>query len=147
MYAQLAIAAPSNPEATVSQKSTSDLLETLTFQTTTPMLLCKKVPPGLPDTIRRGSIMLSPVAVILSLSHVLRMAFNVKLHVIFIALAAIVSIPIVIWLRLFLWRLRVRLAVKRTGTVLPPSWDGRSFGNYDLLQYALERFHNGYPGE
>lgn len=111
------------------------------------MLLPKKVPPGFVYTIRQGSIIFSPAVVTLLLSRVLRIVFGVQLHVILVALIAIVSVPAVVWARLSLARRRVRLAAKRVGAVLPPSWEGKSFGNFDLLNYALERFANGYLGE
>ncbi|CDO68135.1 hypothetical protein BN946_scf185003.g7 [Trametes cinnabarina] len=33
------------------------------------------------------------------------------------------------------------------GAVLPPRWDGNSFGNLDLLKFFLERFNSGYLGD
>ncbi|KAH9849997.1 cytochrome P450 monooxygenase pc-3 [Lenzites betulinus] len=111
------------------------------------MLLPKKVPPGFVYTIRQGSIIFSPAVVTLLLSRLLRIVFGVQLHVIPVALIAIVSVPAVVWGRLSLARRRVRLAAKRVGAVLPPSWEGKSFGNFDLLNYALERFANGYLGD
>ena len=39
-----------------------------------------------------------------------------------------------------------RRGAARLGAVLPPRWDGKRIGNIDLLNYSIERFHNGYLG-
>lgn len=110
------------------------------------MLPRRKVPPGLPNTLRRGAVNLSPVAVVLLLGRLMRVLFDFKLPAIVVALAAIASVPAFYMLRLVAHRRRVRRAAKRAGAVLPPEWNGEKFGNRDLLVRAIDRFQNGYIG-
>ncbi|KAI0638092.1 cytochrome P450 monooxygenase pc-3 [Trametes polyzona] len=106
-----------------------------------------KVPPGLPDTLRRGTINLSPAAAVALLSRLLRVALDVKLPIILVVLAAVASVPLVYLIRLKLRDWRISRALARTGTTLPPFWDGETFGNRDILEKAVERFKNGYIGD
>ncbi|EIW61469.1 cytochrome P450 monooxygenase pc-3 [Trametes versicolor FP-101664 SS1] len=111
------------------------------------MLPRRKVPPGLPETLRRGAVNFSPVAAVLLLGRLLRVMFDFKLPAIVVALTVIASVPAFYMLRLVAHRRRVRRAAKRAGAVLPPEWNGEKFGNRDLLVRAIERFQNGYIGD
>ncbi|KAL7282251.1 hypothetical protein ACG7TL_003720 [Trametes sanguinea] len=64
-----------------------------------------------------------------------------------IIVAALLSVPAGCAARIFFrdWSACRRAA--SLGAVLPPRWDGRSIGNFDLLTDFLERFHTGYLGE
>ncbi|OSC98991.1 cytochrome P450 monooxygenase pc-2 [Trametes coccinea BRFM310] len=64
-----------------------------------------------------------------------------------IIVAALLSVPAGCAARIFFrdWSARRRAA--SLGAVLPPRWDGRLIGNFDLLTDFLERFHTGYLGE
>ncbi|KAI0368065.1 cytochrome P450 monooxygenase pc-3 [Pilatotrama ljubarskyi] len=111
------------------------------------MLSRRKIPPGLPETLRRGAVNFLPPVLLIALSRLLRVFLDVHLPAPLVAFLAILSVPVVYVLRVRLRRLRVRWALKRTGTVLPPSWDTEYFGNRDLLKYFLERFRTGYIGD
>ncbi|KAI0637980.1 cytochrome P450 monooxygenase pc-3 [Trametes polyzona] len=107
----------------------------------------RRIPPGWPDTIRRGTINFSPAAAVALLSRLLRVALDVKLPLVAVVLAALISVPAVYVIRLKLRDLRVARELARTGTVLPPHWEGKEFGNRDILREGVEKIKNGYVGD
>nr|BED42918.1 cytochrome P450 monooxygenase [Trametes versicolor] len=104
--------------------------------------------PGLRLILRFFVHSLIPVSSVWLLSRLLTV-YNESLHISsgLVALAAILSIPALFTFRIVLKNLRTRRAAQRMGAILPPRWDGRSFGNFDILQHTVDRFQNGYIGE
>lgn len=42
---------------------------------------------------------------------------------------------------------RVSRAAARLGAVLPPAWNGKRFGNLDVLHDIMHNFAHGYPSK
>ncbi|KAI0779781.1 cytochrome P450 monooxygenase pc-2 [Fomes fomentarius] len=108
-----------------------------------------KLPPGLPFLVRRLGVNLFPAAAIFAFSRALQTfgVLDAKLSTFWIALAAVLSIPAVYVGRILYRDWSVEQRAARVGAVLPPRWDGKSFGNVDILKYSLEMFRRGYLGE
>ncbi len=119
------------------------LIDTIMASRTTAVLT-----PGLRLILRFFVNNLIPVSSVWLLSRLLT-AYNESLHIptALVVLAAFLSIPATFSFRIVLKNLRTRRAAKRMGAILPPRWDGRSFGNFDLLQHTVDRFQNGYIGQ
>ncbi|CDO71405.1 hypothetical protein BN946_scf184908.g163 [Trametes cinnabarina] len=62
-------------------------------------------------------------------------------------IAAVLSVPATLVVKIASREWRLRRAAERLGAVLPPRWVGRAPGNFDLLYHVMERFENGYLGE
>lgn len=104
--------------------------------------------PGLRLILRFFVNNLIPVSSVWLLSRLLTV-YNESLHISsgLVALAAFLSIPTLFAFRIAFKNLRTRRAAQRMGAILPPRWDGRSLGNFDILQHTVDRFQNGYIGK
>lgn len=111
-----------------------------------PRALAATLPPGLPFILRRTVINLLPAASIFATAHVLRAFGDMDLPTLLVALVAIASIPAVYAARIAYMNWIVPRRAARMGAVLPPRWDGKSFGNRDILQHILDQYLKGYPG-
>lgn len=56
------------------------------------------------------------------------------------------SAPLLVATRIRLRYGFIRAAAKRCGAVLPPKWDGRLPGDFDIMQEMMTSLNNGYPG-
>ncbi|KAI0356452.1 cytochrome P450 monooxygenase pc-3 [Trametes cingulata] len=101
----------------------------------------------MPEMLRRSVVNFTPPVVLIALVRLLRVTLGVHFPTVLVAFLAVLSVPVVYVLRIRLRRLRVRWALARTGTILPPSWDTEYFGNRDLLKYFLQQFKTGYIGD
>ncbi|KAI0751543.1 cytochrome P450 monooxygenase pc-2 [Daedaleopsis nitida] len=106
-----------------------------------------KIPPGLPYFFRRLGVTLLPAVAVFAASRVLASQRGVDLVTIWVALAALLSVPAAYAARIVYWRWSVKRKAARAGAVLPPSWEGTSFGNMDILKWCMTRFFSGYPGD
>lgn len=59
---------------------------------------------------------------------------------------ALASAPLLFATRIHLRYRNIRAAANRCGAVLPPKWDGRLLGDFDIMQEMVESLNNGYPG-
>ncbi|KAI0332391.1 cytochrome P450 monooxygenase pc-2 [Cubamyces sp. BRFM 1775] len=107
----------------------------------------RKVPPGLPFVTHRLVVVLAPAVLAPLLSRLLQAFLQIELSYLTTILAAVLLVPTVYVSRIILHSWRIRRAAARIGAVLPPRWDGHSFGNLDLLRYILSRIQSGYPGD
>ncbi|EPS96209.1 hypothetical protein FOMPIDRAFT_1130934 [Fomitopsis schrenkii] len=57
------------------------------------------------------------------------------------------SAPLLVATRIRLRYGFIRAAAKRCGAVLPPKWDGRLPGDFDIMQEMMTSLNNGYPGD
>ncbi|KAI0729732.1 cytochrome P450 [Fomitopsis betulina] len=60
---------------------------------------------------------------------------------------ALASAPLLFATRIHLRYRNIRAAANRCGAVLPPKWDGRLLGDFDIMQEMVESLNNGYPGD
>ncbi|OSC98999.1 cytochrome P450 monooxygenase pc-2 [Trametes coccinea BRFM310] len=109
--------------------------------------LYRKVPPGWPYLIGRLTVHLAPAVGVVLLARVLNAFLDVQASFLLIALAATLSVPAVYALRILYNEWRIRRKAASLGAILPPRWDGKSFGNMDLLNFFLEQFYKGYLGD
>ena len=109
-----------------------------------------KLPPGLQPYTLKGlaAKVVVPIAAVVALARALRLATQgaVTLPTWLVALLAVLSVPALHAGRTVQHRWSVRLRARRMGAVLPPRWDGKRFGNLDILEYSLDRYHHGYIG-
>ncbi|KAH9927188.1 cytochrome P450 monooxygenase pc-2 [Epithele typhae] len=112
------------------------------------------MPPTLPPGLQQSSLkalvvnLVAPAAAVLTVHRVLA-ALGLDFHLRFgvVVLLAVLSVPATFAARVQLNAWSVRRRARRAGAVLPPRWDGKRIGNFDILAHALERSQNGYIGE
>lgn len=104
------------------------------------------LPPGLPFVLRKTAINILPAVSLLAIAHVLRTFSDVDIPILFVMLVAIASIPAAYAARIAYVNWSIPRRAAKMGAVLPPRWDGKSFGNVDILKHSMERFFKGYPG-
>ena len=111
-----------------------------------PKTLASRLPPGVPLIIRAFSVNILPVAVVVLASRFLRTHIDIKIPTFLVVLIALLSIPAFHAARIVhrSWSIKRRAACM--GAVLPPVWEGKSFGNLDILKNGLEMIRRGYPG-
>ena len=107
-----------------------------------------KLPPGLPFFIRRLGVNVFPAVLVFVAARALHTLglVDAPLALGWVALVAALSVPAVYAGRIVYRDWSVKRRAARMGAVLPPSWEGKAFGNTDILKYAIEAFHRGYPG-
>ncbi|KAI0723090.1 cytochrome P450 monooxygenase pc-2 [Earliella scabrosa] len=108
-----------------------------------------KLPPGLPFFIRRLGVNVFPAVLVFVAARALHTLglVDAPLALGWVALVAALSVPAVYAGRIVYRDWSVKRRAARMGAVLPPSWEGKAFGNTDILKYAIEAFHRGYPGD
>ena len=107
-----------------------------------------KLPPGLqPYALKSlGARIVAPIATVVALSRVLRATGAAALPGVLVAALAALSVPAALAVSAAYRGWTRRRGAARLSAVLPPRWDGKRIGNIDLLNYSIERFHNGYLG-
>ncbi|KAI0637982.1 cytochrome P450 monooxygenase pc-2 [Trametes polyzona] len=103
--------------------------------------------PGLRFLLRYSLTNLVPVLSVWLFSRFLQWYAGVRIPGLLVVVGALLSIPGAYALRIVARDIRIRRAARRTGTILPPRWDGRLIGNFDLLQHTIKGFQSGYVGE
>ncbi|KAI0677045.1 cytochrome P450 monooxygenase pc-3 [Trametes maxima] len=111
------------------------------------MVFLRKLPPGLPGSLRRLFIHLTPAAATVLLARLIYAFLGIGVSGYVVALIAVLSALMVVPIRISLRSWRVRRKAARMGATLPPRWDTKRFGNVDLLHHILDRFKNGYIGD
>ena len=109
--------------------------------------LTSKLPPGLPLVLWWFLSQLSPAATVVVVARVLHSHNVLHIPSLFIGLIAFLSIPLWYAVRIVYKKWSIKRRAARMGAVLPPSWEGESFGNMDLFKECMERWTKGYPGE
>ncbi|KAM5531928.1 hypothetical protein V8D89_014398 [Ganoderma adspersum] len=109
--------------------------------------LTSRLPPGLPLVLWWFLSQLSPAATVVLAARILH-SYNV-LHIpaVLVGLIAVLSIPLWYAVRIVYRKWSIKRRAARMGAVLPPSWEGESFGNMDLFKESMERWTKGYPGD
>lgn len=105
-----------------------------------------KIPPGLSYFFRRLGVTLLPAIAVFASARVLAGQRVLELATAWVALAAIASVPAAHAARIMYWSWSVKRRAARMGAVLPPSWEGTSIGNMDILKRGMVGFYRGYPG-
>lgn len=107
-----------------------------------------KLPPGLQlYTLKNLARTLAPLAIVVALARAAHSFAGVAIPWPLVAAIALLSVPgtYAAGITYRGWTKPRRAA--RAGAVLPPRWDGKRFGNLDILSYGIDRYHHGYIGE
>lgn len=89
---------------------------------------------------------LTPAAVPVVVARVLHSWDVIHIPIFIVTLTAVLSIPLLRAVRVIYGRWSIRQRAACMGAVLPPSWDGKKFGNMDLVNISMEGWRKGYPG-
>lgn len=103
-------------------------------------------PPGLPYVLQFLVARLTPLAAVVIAVRVAKAQGILNITTTSLAVAIVLGIPLLVVLRIFYTKLDLKRRAARLGAVIPPSREGKSFGNVDLLKYGIERWKNGYVG-
>ncbi|KAJ3013411.1 hypothetical protein NUW54_g1605 [Trametes sanguinea] len=107
-----------------------------------------RMPPGLSFLLGRLAIYFAPaMAVAVIIKALIDVLLDVEVSNTLIIVATLLSVPAEYASRILFHSWSVRRRAASLGAILPPRWDGRSVGNFDLLTDFLDRFHSGYLGE
>ncbi|PIL36941.1 cytochrome P450 [Ganoderma sinense ZZ0214-1] len=109
--------------------------------------LKSRLPPGLPLVLWWFLSQLLPAATVVVAARVLHSHNVLHIPPLLFAFTAALSIPLWYAARIVFGKWRIKRRAARMGAVLPPSWEGRSFGNMDLFKECMERWTKGYPGD
>lgn len=107
----------------------------------------KPLTPRLPFLLRRRFVVFILPAALVCVAARLLQSWNVYFGVVWVALAAVISIPTVFVARTVHWFWRSKRRAAKLGAVIPPTWEGKKWGNMDVVNYCIEKFNTGYPGE
>ncbi len=88
-----------------------------------------------------------PAATVVVAARVLHSHNVLHIPAILVGLTSIMSIPLWYAVRIVYRKWSIKRRAARMGAVLPPRWEGESFGNMDIFKECLERWTKGYPGE
>ncbi|TBU49015.1 cytochrome P450 [Dichomitus squalens] len=106
-----------------------------------------RIPPGLPYALRFLVARLAPVTAVVIVLRVGQAQGIIHIPAVWLAISAVLSITLLVAVRVVYSKYDLQRRAARLGAVLPPSWEGKSIGNIDLLQYGIERWKNGYIGD
>ncbi|RPD66744.1 cytochrome P450 monooxygenase pc-2 [Lentinus tigrinus ALCF2SS1-7] len=107
-----------------------------------------KVPPGLPSVLKATGNNLLPAVLVVAGARVLSNTSGTDIGTGWVALAAMLSIPLVyVWRIVYRdWSFKRRAAAM--GAVMAPNRVGKRIGNLDILKKGVDAFNgNGWPGE
>ena len=104
------------------------------------------VPPGVPFLFKLLLIVATPPCVVFGLSRLL-IPRGIDLPTWAWILAAVLSGPLALTVRVWSKYHSFRRGAERLGAVMPPEMVGNWIGNWDLLTRILEAFEKGYPCE
>ena len=105
------------------------------------------IPPGIIFVVQALSLNILPiVGISYALLTVTGNIFTISLprHVFWAILFA--SVPTIYILNIFVHETRKRLGARAIHAALPPTWDGKLPGNYDILKQSLDVISSGYIG-
>lgn len=105
------------------------------------------LPAGIPFLIRGVLLTSIPPLFIYASAQLLQQFAEISLPTWAIIIAAVCSVPLSSAFRIWSRYWRVSRDARRMGATLPPSWEGKSIGNFDLLQALMQDFKSGYVGE
>ena len=77
---------------------------------------------------------------------VLQSILSVTLPLFVVWGVVLTSVPLFYTTVVVFFEFRKRQRAKALGAALPPTWDGKLIGNYDILKLNLESIANGYLG-
>lgn len=109
--------------------------------------LTSRLPPGLPLVLWWFLSQLSPAATVVVVARILHSHNVLHIPAVLVGLTAVLSIPLWYAVRIVHRKWSIKRRAARMGAVLPPSWEGESFGNMDLFKESMERWTKGYPGK
>lgn len=103
--------------------------------------MLSRIPPGLPHVLRILARLCIPILVV----YVFAYFVNVPTWA--FVLLEILSVPAYVTGHIRNKSYREHRAAARFGAVLPPRYNGESFGNIDLLQKFQKIYKHGYLGQ
>ncbi|KAI1789057.1 cytochrome P450 [Ganoderma leucocontextum] len=109
--------------------------------------LLSRLGPGLPLVLWWFLSQLTPAATVVVAAYILRSRDVIPIPTFLVALTTVLSIPLLHVARIVYRKWSIKRRAARMGAVLPPRWDGESFGNMDLIKYSMEGWRKGYPGD
>ncbi|OCH92180.1 cytochrome P450 [Obba rivulosa] len=87
-----------------------------------------------------------PVFVLVS-AHLLQRLAGIVLPTWLLVIAAVCSTPFMSAFRIWARHWKISREAKRMGAKLLPNWEGKSIGNFDILQTLMQDFRAGYVAE
>ncbi len=105
-----------------------------------------KLPPGLPPVLKHTGINCLPAVFVVAGARALSAAGGMNIGIVWIALAALLSIPFVYVGRIVYKTRSYKWRAAAMGAVMPRERVGKRIGNLDLLQEGIEAFRHGYLG-
>ncbi|RDX53659.1 cytochrome P450 monooxygenase pc-3 [Lentinus brumalis] len=106
-----------------------------------------KLPPGLPPVLKHTGINCLPAVFVVAGARALSAAGGMNIGIVWIALAALLSIPFVYVGRIVYKTRSYKWRAAAMGAVMPRERVGKRIGNLDLLQEGIEAFRHGYLGD
>ncbi|KAI1786673.1 cytochrome P450 monooxygenase pc-3 [Ganoderma leucocontextum] len=107
----------------------------------------KLLPPGVPFLFKLLLLVFAPPFGVYAISRVADAASHDVLPTWAWILAAVLSGPLLLTVRIW-WKYRsFQRGAARLGAVLPPEMKGHRFGNWDILEGILKAFETGYPSD
>ena len=104
------------------------------------------VPAGIPFLIRSAFILSIPPAFVYCALYALRVLAEITIPVWAQAIAYTVSIPLYFFINIKLRRWRIETDAARNGAALAPTWEGKEFGNLDVMKAFMYGLQEGFLG-